>query len=56
MFYRLLGMAVWKGAMLYFRQRYSGRPPARRIAALGGLLVVGAVGAILAARSGGDSD
>jgi hypothetical protein len=56
MFYRLLGMAVWKGGKLYIRHRYGGRPPARLMAALGGLLVVGAAGALLAARSGGSSD
>ena len=51
MFYRLLGMAVWKGAKLYLRRRYGGRPPARLLAALGGLLVVGAGAAVLASRS-----
>ncbi len=57
MFYRLLGMAVWKGARLYLRRRYGGRPPARVIAALGGALVVGAGAVALAARrSSGDGD
>jgi hypothetical protein len=56
MFYRLLGMAVWKGGKLYLRRRYGGRPPAKFMAALGGLLVVGVAGALLAARNGGDPD
>ena len=57
MFYRLLGMAVWKGGRLYLRRRYGGRPPARVVAALGGLAVVGVGAALLAARHGGsDSD
>ena len=56
MFYRLLGMAVWKGGKLYLRRRYGGRPPAKLMAALGGVLVVGVAGAILASRSGGDPD
>jgi hypothetical protein len=53
MLYRLLGMAVWKGGKLYLRGRYGGRPPARLLAALGGILVVGAGAAVLAARHGG---
>ena len=56
MFYRLLGLAVWKAGKLYLRRRYGGRPPAKRVAALGGLLVVGVAGALLASRSGGSSD
>jgi hypothetical protein len=55
MFYRLLGMAVWKGAKLYLRRRYGGRPPSRLIAALGGVLVVGTAAAVLAARHGSGS-
>jgi hypothetical protein len=53
-FYRLLGMAVWKGGRLYLRRRYGGRPPARVLAALGGVLVLGAGAAVMAARRGGD--
>ena len=55
MFYRLLGMAVWKGGRLYLRSRYAGRMPTRPIAALVALLVVGAGVVLLAARRGGDS-
>ena len=55
MFYRLLGMAVWKGGQLYLRSRYGGKMPARPIAALVALLVVGAGAVLLAARRGGDS-
>ena len=56
MFYRLLGMAVWKGSKLYLRRRYGGRPPARLIAALGGVFVVGTVAALLAAKHGNGQD
>jgi hypothetical protein len=56
MFYRLLGMAVWKGSKLYLRRKYGGRPPSRLIAALGGVLVVGTVAALLAARHGSGPD
>jgi hypothetical protein len=48
MFYRLLGMAVWKAATAYVRQRY-GRQ--LRTAAVLGLLSL-AVAGYLAARSG----
>jgi hypothetical protein len=56
MFYRLLGMAVWKGGKLYLQRRYGGRTPAKFVAALGGLLVVGIAGAILASRNGSTQD
>jgi len=48
MFYRLLGMAVWKFATAYIRQRYG-----RRLRTLGALavLTVGVAG-YLATRSG----
>jgi hypothetical protein len=55
MLYRLLGMAVWKGGKLYVRRRYGGRMPSRPIAAIAGLLVVGAGAVLLATRHGGDS-
>ena len=55
MLYRLLGMAVWKGGRLYLRRRYGDNMPARPIAALVALLVVGAGAVLLAARRGGDS-
>ena len=42
MFYRLLGMAVWKGGRFYLRSRYGGKMPPRPVAALVALLVVGA--------------
>jgi hypothetical protein len=48
MFYRLLGMAVWKFATAYLRQRY-GRQ--LRAAAVLGVLTIGVAG-YLAARSG----
>jgi hypothetical protein len=50
MFYRLLGMAVWKFASAYIRSNY-GRQ-LRAAAALGVLSV--AVAGYLAARSGGE--
>jgi hypothetical protein len=56
MLYRLLGMAVWKGGKLYLRGRYGARPPAKLMAALGGLLVVGVAGALLASRNGSRSE
>jgi hypothetical protein len=48
MFYRLIGMAVWKFASAYLRQKYGRR---LRGAAVLGLAAVG-VGAYLATRSG----
>jgi hypothetical protein len=48
MFYKLLGMAVWKFAIGYVRQNY-GRQ--LRVAAVLGLLSAGVAG-YLAARSG----
>jgi len=42
--YKLLGMAVWKGARWWVRRRYGDRP--RQIAL--GLLVLGVVGALAA--------
>jgi hypothetical protein len=51
MFYKALGMAVWKLALAYLRQRY-GRP--LRIAALLGVAAV--LAGAIAARSSGDSD
>jgi hypothetical protein len=56
MFYRLLGMVVWKGAKLYLKRRYSGGPPARLLVALAGLAVVGVGAAVLASRNGHPSE
>jgi hypothetical protein len=56
MFYRLLGIVVWRGARVYFWRKYGGRPPVRLLAALGGLLVLGAGVAALVTRNSGDSD
>jgi hypothetical protein len=41
-FYRLLGMAVWKGGKMFVRRRYGRLVPSRRVAAAGvvGLSVV----------------
>ena len=48
MFYKLLGMAVWKFGLAYVRRNY-GRQ--LRAAAIAGALALG-VGAYLASRSG----
>ena len=48
MFYKLLGMALWKFASAYVRQKY-GRQI--RIAAIGGLAAI-AIAGYLATRSG----
>ena len=48
MFYRLIGMAVWKFATAYIRQKYGTR---LRAAAVVGVLSV-AVGGYLASRNG----
>lgn len=48
MFYRLLGMAVWKFATAYVRQRYARR---LRVVAVLGVMTV-AIAGYLAARSG----
>jgi hypothetical protein len=56
MFYRLLGMAVWKGGRIYIRRRYGGRPPARVFAALGGALALAVAAAVFATRNGNDSE
>ncbi len=54
MFYKLLGMVVWKGAKLYLRRRYGDKVPSRALAALIAVVAVGGgVAAALAARSNG---
>ena len=40
MFYRLLGMAVWKGGRFYVSRKYGGKLPPRALAGIGGLLVL----------------
>jgi hypothetical protein len=54
MFYRLLGMAVWKGGRFYVSRKYGGKLPARALAGIGGLLVL-AVGAVLFSARRGDA-
>ena len=54
MFYRLLGMAVWKGVRFYVSRKYGGKLPSRALAGIGGLLVF-AVGALLFSARRGDS-
>jgi hypothetical protein len=47
--YRLLGMAVWKGAKLYLRRRYGDKP--RKIA-LGAIVATAILGLVIAQRRG----
>ena len=54
MFYRLLGMAVWKGGRFYVSRKYGGKVPSRIVAGIGGLLVL-VVGALLFSARRGDS-
>ncbi len=54
MFYRLLGMAVWKGGRFYLGRKYDGKVPARIVAGLGGVLVL-AAGVLLYSARRGDS-
>jgi hypothetical protein len=54
MFYRLLGMAVWKGAKRFRRRRYGRGGLAKRSLAVGGVVAAGVgVAAVLLARRGG---
>jgi putative Ca2+/H+ antiporter (TMEM165/GDT1 family) len=54
MFYRLLGMAVWKGGKFYVGRKYGGKLPPRALAGIGGLLVL-ALGALLFSARRGDT-
>lgn len=47
MAYKLLGMAVWKGAKLFLRRRYGDKP--RKVLA-GGLVAFALVGLLMAGR------
>jgi len=49
MFYRLLGMAVWKAAKFYL----SAKLPRRKVAGLAGLTAVALAGLLVASRRGG---
>jgi hypothetical protein len=55
MFYRLLGIAVWKGAKFIVRQKYasSARSP-KVLAFLGTGVALAVAAAVLAARGGGE--
>lgn len=53
MFYRLLGVAVWKGVKFYVSRKYGGKLPSRALAGIGGLLVL-VVGALLFSARRGD--
>ena len=52
MFYKLLGMAVWKGAKMLLRQRYGAVPKPL----LAGGLVLVIVGILLGARQLGNGE
>jgi uncharacterized membrane protein YidH (DUF202 family) len=50
MFYKLLGMAVWKALKLFLRRRYGRTYLPRPLLAGVGLLLVGAIVAVVARR------
>jgi hypothetical protein len=51
-FYRLLGMAVWKCCTFYLSQKYGSKLRSRKVAGLGGLLVLAAAAVLFSARRG----
>jgi hypothetical protein len=53
MFYRLLGMAVWKGARWYLGRRF-GPNVGTKALALGGVLLLGAGAAAVLSKRAGD--
>jgi hypothetical protein len=54
MFYKLLGMAVWKGGKVFLRRRYGSAMAPKPLLA-GGLLLVGAA-IVLGARQLGNGE
>jgi hypothetical protein len=54
MFYRLLGIAVWKGAKLLLRQRYGALYAPKPLVAGGALALVGGAVLALLRRNGSD--
>lgn len=50
MFYRLLGMVVWKGAKWFLRRRYGPTHLPRPVLAGAVLAAIGAIGLVLARR------
>jgi hypothetical protein len=54
MFYRLLGIAVWKGAKLFLRQRYGALHAPKALVAAGALAVVGGAVLLLLRRDGSE--
>jgi hypothetical protein len=54
MFYRYLGMAVWKGAKLFLRRRY-GPTYAPKPVVAGGIVLIAVGVLLLAQRRDGDS-
>ncbi len=56
MFYRLLGMVVWKGAVFYVSQKFGSKLPSRKVAGVGGLLVLAVVALLFSTRRGDSVD
>lgn len=55
MFYKLLGMAVWRAGKYYVKNRYGGVPPTPVLLGLGAAAVGGVALAVLAKRNGSDT-
>jgi hypothetical protein len=55
-FYKLLGMAVWRGGKVYMRRRYGSTYVPKPVLAGAALALVGAVAAVLVARHNGSGD
>jgi hypothetical protein len=56
MFYRLLGMAVWKGGKLFVRRKYGSTARSPKVLAFLGTGVALAVAAAVFAARGGSED
>lgn len=50
MFYKLLGMVVWRGAKMFLRRKYGSTYAPKPLLAAGGLVVVGVGVALLLRR------
>jgi hypothetical protein len=54
MFYRLLGMVVWKGAKLFLRRRYGSTYVPKPVLAGAAVAVAGGVALLIVRHSGSD--